>query len=151
MNINIYYHSSTGHTDSVLARLAQKFQGIHQMNFYQLKALNDREVDPSKVKLIEQPEIIKGDLLIFAGPVRGFSLSSIISAFILKADSLDRPCLLLLTQYFPFSFMGGQGAMRQFKALITNKNGLIKATSIINWSIRKKTKAANKQIYCPLK
>ncbi|MGD9964032.1 MAG: flavodoxin family protein [Candidatus Izemoplasmatales bacterium] len=140
MQIAIIIHSETGHTLAVATKMQTKLIAAgHQVSLARIQARNDREVDEQKIEFINCPKLPIADAYIFGAPVRGFMLSPLMKAYLNQIDDLSKkPVICFLTQHFPFKWMGGNQAMKQFKALLLNKNAHIKNHHIFNWSAKKK-------------
>lgn len=140
LKIAIIIHSKTGNTLSVAEMIKTKLiaQG-HQVSLERVVAQNDEEPEAGKVILTNCPQTAGYDAYVFGAPVRGFGLSSVMKAFLAKAEGIDgKPVFGFMTQHFPFRWMGGNSAIKQFIKALNNKSALIKGTSIINWSNKKR-------------
>ena len=140
MHIALIIHSQTGNTLSVAEKMKENLVALgHQVTLEKVEASNDEEVDATKVVLTSVPKIKYADAYIFGAPVRGFMLSAVMRSYLEQSDSLlDKPTICFLTQYFPFKWMGGNNAMKQFKEILSRKAGHIIASHNINWSAKKK-------------
>jgi flavodoxin len=136
MKIGIIVHSQTGNTLSVAEKLQDKLisEG-HSVNIQRVTAVDDGQMEASKVQLRGIPEISSYDVLIFGAPVRGFSLSAVMSAYLSQTRSLkEKKIFCYTTQFFPFPAMGGNRAMEQMKNICQSKGANIDGTGIVNWS-----------------
>jgi flavodoxin len=135
MEIGIIVHSQTGNTLSVAERLIEKLTAAgHRAVIKRVSAINDDEIDIQKVRLSERPEIDEYDLLIFGAPVRGFSLSPAMQAYLAGVGSLaGKKTACFITQGFPFPWMGGNRSLRQLAELLANKGSAPYGTGIVNW------------------
>ena len=74
-------------------------------------------------------------------PVRAFSMSPVLLAYLAKIDSLkDQKIDLFVTQFFPYPWMGGKNAISQMKKTCETKGATVGLTGIINWKNRKREK-----------
>ncbi len=140
MKIAIIIHSKTGHTRLVADRIKEKLtaQG-HQVQLEHIVASNDEEMEIDKIALSQCPQTDGYDGYIFGAPVRAFSLSPIMRAYLKKIPDLkQKPVYCYLTQHFQYRWLGGNNALKQFKNLLINKNALILGESDVNWSNEKK-------------
>lgn len=142
MNIGIIVHSQTGNTLSVAQKLMEKLlENGHSVSLERVTAINDEQTDAGKIQLSEAPSVEKYDALIFGAPVRGMSLSAVMSAYLSKTASLEGKIIICyLTQFFPFPWMGGNRSIEQMKKICESKGGEIHETGIVNWSKPKREK-----------
>ncbi|HYF83661.1 MAG TPA: flavodoxin domain-containing protein [Clostridia bacterium] len=136
MKIGIIVHSKTGNTLSVAQELKEKLlKDGHSVNLEKLTAVNDDQTEAGKIQLKSIPDITEYDALIFGAPVRGFSLSPVMTAYLIQLSSLsNKKAACFLTQFFPFPSMGGNHAMEQMKGLCNYKDIRVCETGIVNWS-----------------
>lgn len=143
MKIGIIVHSHTGNTYSVAERLQNKLlAGGHTVDLRKIEPVggeNTNEVDASKINFDPVPSITGYDSVILCGPVRGFSMSPVLSAYLQKISSLkDQKIDLFVTQHFPYSWMGGNNAITQMKKICVEKGAIINNSGIINWKNKKR-------------
>lgn len=140
MHIALIIHSKTGNTLSVVEKMKEKLVSLgHTVTLDRLEASNDEEVDATKIVWVKRPKLQPADAYIFGAPVRGFMLSAVMQAYLAHMDELSsKPVICFVTQYFPFKWMGGNNAMKQFKSLLINKKANIVDSHDINWSTKKK-------------
>lgn len=138
MNIGIIVHSQTGNTLSVAKELKKVLLGAgHSVSIEKMIAVHDREQDFRKVKLIIIPQHSSFDALIFGAPVRGFSLSPVMKAYLSQIETLQgKKVECFVTEFFPFPWMGGNQAIRQMKEICESKGAEVIETGIVNWSSR---------------
>ena len=75
------------------------------------------------------------DVLIFGAPVRGFSLSPVMQAFLYDIGSLsNKKTACFLTQFFPSPRMGGNRALKQMVDICCSKGTAPYGTGIVNWA-----------------
>jgi len=136
MKIGIFVHSKTGNTLSVARRLQEKFTSAgHEASIHKIIADNDDEVDFKKITLQDMPNVKGYDILIFGAPVRGFSLSPVMQAFLTGVESLQGiKTACFMTQSFPYPWMGGNRALKQLCKICSDKGANVFETGIINWS-----------------
>lgn len=136
MKIGIIVYSHTGNTFSVAQRLQEKLTGAgHTVEIEKVTVVNDNEMDAGKIQLKNIPDISAYDALIFGSPVRGFSLSAAMTAYLSQiANMQDKNILGYVTQFFPFPIMGGNRAIEQMKKICESKSVKISKTGIVNWS-----------------
>ena len=136
MKIGIFVHSKTGNTFLVAQKLQEKLNACgHEASILRITAKNDDESDFRKVILDGKPSPSPFEVLILGAPVRGFSLSAAMKAYLSDVESLDgKRVACYLTQFFPYRWMGGNSAMSQFLKACQGKGARIYGTGIINWS-----------------
>lgn len=145
MNIGIMVHSHTGNTLFTAKILQEALSSAgHEAVIHSVSAVNDMEADHQKIKLDSRPETAMYDALIFGAPVRGFSLSPVMRAYLNGIGSLNgKKTACFVTQHLPYAFLGGNRALRQMGALCRLKGSAPLGTGVINWS---KQEAREKQI-----
>lgn len=138
MNIGIIVHSLTGNTFYVANKLKDKLiEAGYSVNIEQIAAVDNadkNQVDPGKIQLISEPDVSTYDLIVLGGPVRAFSVSPVVAAFLSKTKTLQgKKVICLVTQFFPFPWMGGNRAISQMTSICKSKGGYILGTGIVNW------------------
>jgi len=136
MNIGIILYSETGNTYSVSQKLKEKLiKGGHSVNLERLKVIG--KVNPGKknIQFDSLPDIEPYDALVFGSPVQAFSLSSTMTAYLSQIKSLqDKKVAFLVTQFFPFPWLGGNRTIGQMKKICESKGAIVFGTAVINWS-----------------
>ncbi len=135
MKVGIIVHSKTGNTLFVAQKIMEKLKADgHLTTIEQIIATNDEETDIQKVELQNIPNVSDYDVLIFGAPVRGFSLSPVMKAYLLKCVTFNgKKVSCFVTQYFPYPWMGGNRAIGQMKSLCESKDAKVLNSSIVNW------------------
>ena len=136
MKVGIVVHSHTGNTLMVAQKLKDKLLAAgHSVSLLKVSALNDEEGDAQKIRLAEKPDVSGYDAVLFGAPVRGFSLSPVMQAYLSQIGSLSgKKAACFLTQHFPHPWMGGNRAMKQMLTLCQSKGATVYGTGIVNWS-----------------
>lgn len=138
MKVLTVLHSLTGHTLYVVNKLNDKLKenGI-QVDLERLEPIggeNKNETDFQRIRLKPKYNVRDYDVIIIAGPVRGFSMSMVIKAYLLNLLALDgKKVVCLVTHYFPLAGMGGTTAIKQMKSEVIDLGGEVVDTEIINW------------------
>lgn len=142
MKIGIIVHSQTGNTYSVAQKLQEKLQKTGQSaDIQRIEPVDEKQGDAKKVQLKTIPDISQYDALIFGGPVRGFSMSPVVAAYLSSIPSLQgKKVALMVTQSFPFPMLGGNQAISQMKKACESKGVLVCGTGIVNWSRKTREK-----------
>jgi NAD(P)H dehydrogenase (quinone) len=139
MKIGIIIHSQTGNTYEVAQKLQERLivEG-HSVNIEKVTQKSDKPTDIKNVQLVEKPDTDKYDVLIFGAPVWGFSLSSVMAAYLTQISSLQKKKVVcFVTKSLPFSWTGGNRAINQMMKIVKTKNANVCGTKII---IRKSIK-----------
>jgi len=138
MKVGIIIHSFTGHTYSVGESI--KIELEKENNIVELKKIDiiGGEVrDEINIARINFTEVINPDdydVLVFGGPVRGFSISPALKSYLVGLQKLkNKPVFIFVTHYFPLKSMGGTSAIKQIKVVCENHEANIIGTGIIDW------------------
>ena len=142
MKIGIIVHSQTGHTYSVAQKLQDKLLKVGQTaDIERLIPEDEKQIDASKVRLKTIPDISKYDALVFAGPVHGFSISPVLSAFLSNITALQsKKVAIMVTHFFPFPKMGGNQTIAKIKNICESKGAIVCGTGIVDWSSLRRDK-----------
>lgn len=136
MKIGIVIHSKTGHTEGVGKRiLAELVQNGYPAEYQALLARNDAEMKVELVELEGVPSLESYDVVILGAPVRAFSLSPVMKSYLKQVKTGEgQTALCFVTHQFPFPWMGGNQAIRQFKEACASKNLKVVGTKVVDWS-----------------
>lgn len=140
MKVGIIVHSHTGNTLSVAEKIknAMTSKG-HTVSIEQVSALNDNPAPNEAVKLKDIPDAQGYDVLLFGAPVRAFSLSAVMKAYLAQLSSLDGIKVgCFVTEQFPFAWMGGNNAIGQMKKSCSAKGAIPEKTGVVNWGSKKR-------------
>ena len=78
-------------------------------------------------------------LLSLVPPVRAFSLSPVMTAYLKQISDIENiKFFAYVTEGLPKPWMGGNRAIKKMKTFLGAKNASILDTAVINWSSRKK-------------
>lgn len=151
MKIGLLVHSNTGHTFSVAEKLRDKLSaGGHLVDLRRIEPVggeNTNEMDINRIQFNPAPDVSGYDYLIIGGPVRGFSISPVLKAYLSKIPSLKSQKIdLFVTQSFPFPWMGGKTTISQMTKLCEGKGAVINNTGIVNWSGSKAEKGTRQVV-----
>lgn len=139
MNIGIIVHSHTGNTLLVATKLAQRLESQgHRVDLQKLEIVggeNTGESKPENIALTSIPDPASYDALVFAGPVRGFSMSPAMArCFALLPSLFGKKAAAFVTQRFPKPWLGGTRAVGQYAAQLKKLGAVVSATGVVNWS-----------------
>jgi len=142
MNIGIIIHSHTGNTLSVGEKLKDNLNTAgHTAQLERVVAINEDPNTREIIKLKEIPSLSKYDVIIIGAPVRGFSLSPVMMAYLSQLQTLNgKPVACFVTQHFPKPWMGGNRAIKQMKSTILQKGGTVTGSGIVNWTNKSREK-----------
>jgi len=134
MNIGIILYSQTGNTLSVAQKLQEKLTVAgHSATIEQIEVVG--EIAPGQAVQFETaPDPTPYEALVLGGPVQAFSLNQATKEYLKQCASLEgKPVAYLVTQAFPYAWMGGNRAVRQMSALSEGKGGTTIGNGIVNW------------------
>ncbi|PTL37415.1 flavodoxin family protein [Alkalicoccus saliphilus] len=136
MKTGIIVHSHTGNTRGVAEILLQKLEDNGcTVEMRKVEAVNEDPKAGGPVKLKHVPDPDEFDFLIFAAPVRGFNLSPVMAAYLQEIPTLHhKKAACFVTEFFPFSYMGGRQAVDRMSKLLEAKEVSLLDSGIINWS-----------------
>jgi len=136
MNIGIIVHSQTGHTHSVARKLMEKLIAAgHSANLERVTSVGNVHPGAKDIQLETRPEVDTYDALVFGAPVYGFSLSPVIASYLSQLVSLtSKKVACVVTQFFPFPWMGGNRAIGQMKEICESKGAEVLGSAVVNWS-----------------
>lgn len=81
------------------------------------------------------PNVGQYDVLVFGSPVEAFSLSPVMISYLTQVDSLqNKKVACLVTQFFPYPWMGGNHAINQMKKICESRGAVIFGSKVVNWS-----------------
>jgi flavodoxin len=142
MKIGIIVHSHTGNTLSVAERLKEKLVSAgHWVKLERVTAINEDPSAAGKIQLKENPDTSGYDILIFGAPVRAFSLSPVMKAYLSQLPSLQgKKVSGFVTQQLKYPWMGGNRAITTLKKICAVKSAEMLDTGIVNWSHKEREK-----------
>jgi NAD(P)H dehydrogenase (quinone) len=140
MNIGIIIHSHTGNTLAVGEKLKDTLLAAgHQVRLERVTAVNEDPSARTKIVLESAPAIGDYDAVIFGAPVRAFSLSPVMKAYLQQLpDMQGKKAGAFVTEFFPFPWMGGNQAIGQLKKACAAKGIQVNPTGVVNWSNKKR-------------
>lgn len=151
MNICILVNSLTGNTLSVAKQLKENLEKNN--NLVTLEKIdpiggeNVNETNISNINFENIIDFIDYDLIIIGSPVRGFSISNTLKSYLDKVTSLtNKKISIFVTHFFPFSFLGGNQALKQIIKICEEKDTTISNTGIIDWKNKKREEQINNLI-----
>ena len=146
MNIGIIVYSQTGNTLSVAKKLEEKLSAAgHTATLEQVKVVGERNQGDRDFQLETLPDAGPYDALVFGSAVEGFSLSPVLTTYLKQIESLQgKKVACLVTQLFPYPWMGGNRAIHQMERLCTSKGATVCGSGVVNWMrLRREKTTAN--------
>lgn len=146
MNIGIIVYSQTGNMLSVAKKLEEKLSlAGHTATLKQVKVVGERNQGDRDFQLETLPDAESYDALVFGSAVKGFSLSPVLTTYLNQIESLQgKKAACLVTQFFPYPWMGGNRAIRQMERLCTSKGATVCGSRVVNWMrLRREKTTAN--------
>lgn len=136
MNIGIIVHSHTGNTLSVAERLQEALLAKgHTVRLQRVEAVNEDPQSREPVRLKSNPDISQYDAVILGAPVRGFSLSPVMKAYLGQIPDISgKNAACFVTQHFKKPWLGGNRSVKQMCVALLNKGAGVTGTCVINWS-----------------
>lgn len=140
MEIGIIVHSLTGNTYSVAQKLEQTLSKAgHHVVIEKIIVAGEENPQDRHFQIETAPDTNKYEALCFCAPVRAFSLSPVMTAYLNQISSLKgKKVACFVTMQFPFAWMGGKHAISQMKRNCNLKNTEVIDTGIIGWSSKQR-------------
>ena len=136
MNIGIIVHSQTGNTHSVAVKLQEKLSAAgHAVTLERLQVAGAIKPGTRDIPFETLPDTGRYDMLVFGAPVNAFSLSPVMKSYLNQVTAVrGKGVSLLVTQQFPYAWMGGHRAINQMRAACEAKGAVVLERGIVNWS-----------------
>ncbi len=148
MRIGIIVYSQTGNTLSVAEKLKQRLVAAgHSTEIEQVTVVGGRKAGGRNFQLDTRPDAAQYEALVFGSAVEAFSLSPVLATYLRGIGSLDgKRIACLVTQFFPYRWMGGNRAIRQMHKLCKSKGATMRGTAVVNWSKFRRAKTTVRAI-----
>jgi len=143
MKIGIVVYSWSGNTLSVGEKLAAELRANgHTAELVEVKVVGERAQGAREFELDVPPDLASFDGIVFGSAVEAFSLSPVMKAYLKKkvGPLAGKRVACLVTQQFPFPWMGGGNAIRQMRRLCLAKGAEIVGTAVVNWAKARREK-----------
>ncbi|MHB1314482.1 MAG: flavodoxin family protein [Christensenellales bacterium] len=136
MRIGIIVHSLSGNTLAVAEKLKERLADKgHAAVIERVKVVGEENPQLTQFTLDSPPDISAYDACCFGAPVRGFSISPVIAAYLNQISSLEgKKVACFVTKTLPGAWTGGNRAIRQMKELCVAKKGSMQASSVVCWT-----------------
>jgi len=135
MNIGMIVYSQTGNTHSVAVKLEEKLTAAgHSVNLERLQVVGGYESGTKDIQFETLPDVGQYDALVLGSPVEAFSLSPVMASYLKQVASLqNKKVAFLVTEAFPYPWLGGNRAVRQMKRACESKGATVCGSGIVNW------------------
>ena len=136
MNVGIMIYSETGNTLSVAERLEERLVAAgHTVELRHVTVQGGRSRGDRQFTLADAPDVTPYDGVVFGSSVEAFSLSPVMDAYMKTVGTLDgKTVTCLVTQAFPYRWMGGNRALRQMAKHCRARGGKVAAVGVVNWA-----------------
>jgi flavodoxin len=140
MNIGMIIYSQTGNTYSVATKLEERLAAAgHSVNLERLQVVGEYKPGTEDVQFETLPDAGQYDALVLGAPVQGFSLAPVMNSYLQQIASLqNKQVVCLVTEFFPYPWMGGNQAVRQMKNIAKSKGATVCGSGIVNWSRKRR-------------
>jgi len=148
MTIGIIVYSDKGNTLTVAKKLKSKLKKAgHDVKLEQIKVVGGFKPETKKFKFEDLPDLDPYDELIFAAWVQAFSLCLPMQQYFEQVHSLKKKkVVLLVTQFFPFPWMGGNRAIGQMTKICKAKGAMVIGAGVVNWAGENRRKKKMKEV-----
>ena len=136
MKIGIIVYSRTGKTLSVATKLRDRLSAVgHSVDMERLVVAGEDRMGVQVVQLESIPDVGKYEAVVFATPVQGGAPSPAMRSYLAEVASLEgKKVACLVTEGFPFPWMGGNQTIRKMVGTCESKGAAICGTGIVNWT-----------------
>lgn len=140
MKIGLIVYSQTGHTLDVCEQLKNRYVAAgHDAVIERVTVRGERTPQTKSFELDVIPDPSPYDAVVSASYVEAFSLCPVMTRYLSQVGSLEgKQVACLLTQQFPYPWMGGNRALKQMTRIVKAKNGVVGATAVVNWATAKR-------------
>jgi len=148
MNIGIIVYSQTGNTLSVAEKVKERLAAAeHAVNLEKVTVAGGRKPGDKSFQLETQPDPGPYDVIVFGSAVEAFSLSPVLTAYLKQIGSLQgKKVACLVTQFFPYPWMGGNRAIRQMRKLCQSKGASVVGSGVVNWAKFRRDKTTTRAV-----
>jgi len=135
VNIAMIVYSQTGNTHSVATKLREKLSAAgHTVTYERLQVAGGYKQGEKDIRFESLPNVEPYDALVFGSPVEAFSLSPVMVSYLKQVASLQgKTVACLITQAFPYPWLGGNRAVRQMTRACESKGATVCGSGIVNW------------------
>ena len=135
MKIGLIVYSRTGNTLSVATRLRDVLREAGRVaEIERIEVMGDPTQTPGEVEFRALPDPSPYDMIVFGSPVQGFSLCPVMVRYLDQmAPIAGKRVALLVTEAFPYPWLGGNRAVRQMTRMCEEKGAAVCGSGIVNW------------------
>lgn len=135
MKVGIVIYSQTGNTRRVAEDVKRTLEKAgHSVDLQEVALVGERKQGARSFELVRPADLGRPDVLILGAAVEAFSLSPVMARYIQSVPSLDpMRVACLVTQAFPYRWLGGNRAVRQMRRLCAAKGATVIGAQIVNW------------------
>ncbi len=137
MKIGIIVRSNSGNSLLVARKLEKKLKRAGKdVLLEEVKLVEEFKPEQKEFDFVEPlPDLSVYDVIVFASCVQAFSLNLPMKQYFETVGSLKKKkVILLVTQFFPFQWMGGNRAVGQMKKICEGKGGKVIGSGVVNWA-----------------
>lgn len=136
MHVGLVVYSWSGHTRHVAERLREQLmEKGRAVTLVSVEVVGERPQGSRTFELPEPHDLSLFDAIVFGAGVEAFSLSPVMKEYLRRAVGLEgKRTACLVTQQFPFAWMGGNRAIRQMKRLVERKGARVIGSAVVHWS-----------------
>jgi len=140
MNIGLVVYSWSGHTKEVAEKVREALAAKgHEATLVPVELTAERKQGAREFEIAAMPDLSGYDAIIFGAAVEAFSLSPVLTTYLKKVDSLaGKTVACLVSQQFPYAWMGGNRAAGQMKKLAKAKGATIAGSAVVHWAESKR-------------
>lgn len=138
MKIGIIVHSMTGNTFAAAEKLKECLAAKgHSVEIARIQLAGEENPRDAQFKIEVAPEVAAYDAVLFGAPVRGFSISPVMAAYLNQLPTLQgKKAVCFVTKGLAGAWTGGKRAIEQMQSLCEAKGGQVCGTGMIVWSAR---------------
>ncbi|MEZ4357996.1 MAG: flavodoxin domain-containing protein [Eubacteriales bacterium] len=135
MNVGIIVHSLTGHTYTLAEKLKEKLnEKGHSVTLEKINVVGKEDPQRRDFELDSPPKLASYDAVCFGAPVRGFSISPVLNAYLNQIEPLNgKKVACFVTKTLANNWTGGNRSIKQMKKLCDSKGGTVISTGILHW------------------
>ncbi len=136
MKIAIIIHSKTGNTLRVAVRIQEKLILMgYSASIVCIQPNHEHATDIDHIHYTSLIDVRDYDAFVVGCPTHGASMSLPMSAYLKQLRRFDNKKVnCFVTEFFPFSWMGGKRALTQLKSVCSSKGTSVNSSGIIMWS-----------------
>jgi len=138
MNIGIFVHSQSGHCSALGMAVTQKLRALgHDVDIQLIQPVGRVHPRMKHVELRgDVPDVSGYDILVFGGPIWGFTASPVVSAFIKEIPSLKgKKTLCFTTSGFPGPLSGAKAGHKKLATELEELGATVLEGEALFWGL----------------